>query len=124
MVRLFFLLGTLTAGIAVAAGAFGAHGLKSFVSTGALENWNTAVRYQMYHAIALLVVAFSVEIWPSKIKLLSLGGWLFFSGIILFSGSLYALVLSKVNMLGMITPIGGILFVVGWLTLVIAVWNS
>jgi uncharacterized membrane protein YgdD (TMEM256/DUF423 family) len=124
MVRLFFLLGTLTAGIAVAAGAFGAHGLKSFVSTGVLENWNTAVRYQMYHAIALLVVAFSVEIWPSKIKLLSLGGWLFFSGIILFSGSLYALVLSKVNMLGMITPIGGILFVVGWLTLVIAVWNS
>lgn len=59
MVRLFFLLGTFTAGIAVAAGAFGAHGLKNIISTSELENWNTAVRYQFYHAIALVVVAFS-----------------------------------------------------------------
>ena len=124
MVRTFFLIGSVLAGIAVAAGAFGAHGLKNFVSPEGLDTWNTAVRYQVYHAFALIGVAFTINTWPAQTKLFNTAGWLFLMGVILFSGSLYTLVLSGIKQLGAITPIRGIMFVIGWLFLIIGVWKE
>src|SRR5205807_8916321 len=97
----------------VAFGAFGAHALKSRLSPDLLGVFETGVRYQMYHAFALLIVAAAIGHIGSA-RLLVLAGWFFFAGVLLFSGSLYALALSGVGMLGIITPIGGLLFIVGW----------
>jgi uncharacterized membrane protein YgdD (TMEM256/DUF423 family) len=124
MDRTFFMIGSILSGIAVATGAFGAHGLKNLVSAQALETWDKAVRYQMYHGLALLVLAWALTHWPEQAKLLGIGGWLFLAGTILFSGSLYVLVLSGVKWLGAITPLGGVAFVAGWLYLVIAAWRG
>lgn len=124
MDRLFFIIGSILGGIAVATGAFGAHGLKNLVSPENLETWDKAVRYQMYHALGLLALAWAITHWPDQARWLVIGGWLFLAGIILFSGSLYILVLSGVRWLGAITPLGGVAFVAGWLCLVIAVWRS
>jgi len=120
MARLFFIIGSILGGIAVTTGAFGAHGLKNHVPSEALGTWDTAARYQMYHALALLVVAISIKTWPSGAKLFGTGGWFFIAGVLLFSGSLYTLVLTGIKQLGAITPIGGVLFVVGWFLLVLA----
>jgi uncharacterized membrane protein YgdD (TMEM256/DUF423 family) len=124
MDRLFFILGSVLGGIAVAAGAFGAHGLKNTVTPERLGTFETAVRYQMYHALALLALAWAITHWPEQAKWLAVGGWLFLVGVILFSGSLYILVLSGIKWLGAITPLGGVAFVGGWLCLVIAAWRS
>ena len=124
MDRLFFILGSVLGGIAVAAGAFGAHGLKNTVTPERLGTFETAVRYQMYHALALLALAWAITHWPEQAKWLVVGGWLFLVGVILFSGSLYILVLSGIKWLGAITPLGGVAFVGGWLCLVIAAWRS
>ena len=124
MDRLFFIAGSVLAGLAVATGAFGAHGLQKMVTPERLETWEKAARYQIYHALALLLLAWAITHWPEQAKLLSTGGWLFIAGVVLFSGSLYLLVLSEITAFGAITPLGGVAFVAGWLCLVIAVWRG
>jgi uncharacterized membrane protein YgdD (TMEM256/DUF423 family) len=110
--RLFFFLGSLSAGIAVALGAFGAHALKARLSPEMLAVYDTGVRYQMFHALALLAVAWAGTRWPGS--LVTTSGWLFVAGTVLFSGSLLALSLTGVRGLGAITPIGGVAWLVGW----------
>ena len=114
----FLLVGSLLGFLGVAAGAFGAHGLRSRLSTDMLAVFETAVRYQMYHVFALLIVAAAIGRLGDA-RLLSLAGWFFVAGIFLFSGSLYALALSGVTTLGAITPLGGLAFLIGWACLAI-----
>ena len=116
--RLFFLLGSLSALVGVAAGAFGAHALRARLAPDLLAVFETAARYQMYHALALLAVAWAVGRWPGPLP--AWAGWLFVAGTLLFSGSLYALALSGVRWLGAITPLGGVCFLAGWLCLALA----
>ncbi len=118
MDRLFFALGTLSALTAVGAGAFGAHGLRSRLTPDLLTVFETAARYQMYHALALLAVAWAVTRWPGPWAVRA--GWLFVAGTVLFSGSLYALALSGVRWLGAVTPLGGAAFLAGWGCLLLA----
>ena len=113
MSRVFLLLGIVLAGLAVAAGAFGAHGLEGRVTPRRLAVFETAVRYQMYHALALLFVGLLAT--PSGVAWqLSWAGGLFVAGIALFSGSLYLLVLTDTGWLGAVTPLGGVAFLAGW----------
>ena len=121
MERHFLGIGALSACVAVAAGAFGAHGLRDVVSADRLVVWETAARYQMYHALGLLIVAYLASqktAGPAR-----LGGWLFVVGTVLFSGSLYALTLTGITILGAITPLGGLAFIAGWLVLAWGVWR-
>lgn len=104
--------GALFAGLAVAAGAFGAHMLKPILDTGMLGVFETAVRYQMYHALALCLVGWIGDRHPTL--RLAVVGWLFTIGIVLFSGSLYLLSLSGIRWVGALTPLGGAAFMVGW----------
>jgi len=122
MDRIFFALGCFSAFLAVAAGAFGAHALKGRLHVELLAVFEAGVRYQMYHALALVAVAWACTRWPGKAVRAS--GWLFVAGTVLFSGSLYILSLSGVRWLGMITPIGGVAFLAGWLCLAWAAWTS
>jgi uncharacterized membrane protein YgdD (TMEM256/DUF423 family) len=115
MDRVFLALGALSAFVGVAAGAFGAHALRRRLSAEMLAVFEIGVRYQMYHALALLVVAIAFGLQPNG--LLTISGWCFVLGTIVFSGSLYALSLSGKRWLGAITPIGGIAFLAGWLSL-------
>jgi uncharacterized membrane protein YgdD (TMEM256/DUF423 family) len=123
MDRVFFALGSLSAGLAVALGAFGAHVLKSRLAADMLANFETGVRYQMVHALALLAVAWAVSRWAGS-SLPVAAGWLFIAGTLLFSTSLYLLALSGVRWLGAITPLGGVAFVAGWLCLLLAAWRG
>lgn len=118
MDRLFFGLGAGSAFIGVAAGAFGAHALRARLSPELLAVFETGARYQMYHALALLAVAWAASRWPGA--LVHWAGWLFVAGTLLFSGSLYALALSGVRWLGAITPLGGVAFLAGWACLLLA----
>ena len=118
MDRTFFRLGAASALIAVAAGAFGAHALRERLAPASLGVFETAARYQMYHALALLAVAWATTRWPGALTRSS--GWCFVAGTILFSGSLYLLALSGIGWLGAITPLGGAAFLLGWLCLVLA----
>ncbi len=111
-------LGAIVAGLAVAAGAFGAHALRARLDAGDLGVFETAARYQMYHGLALIAAGWVADRWPSRLA--SAAGWCFLAGIVLFSGSLYALVLSGVRGLGAITPLGGVAFLAGWLCLALA----
>jgi uncharacterized membrane protein YgdD (TMEM256/DUF423 family) len=111
---IFLLLGALSALIGVGMGAFGAHGLKAVISPELLAVYQTGVTYQMYHALGLIGVALIRQQSPDS-RLLCWAGRLMFMGIVLFSGSLYLLVLLNLNWLGMITPIGGVCFVTAWL---------
>jgi len=113
--RTFALLGALSAFVAVAAGAFGAHGLKSKLTPELLAVFETGARYQMFHALALLAVAWAQTRWPGGATTWS--GWLFFAGTLLFSGSLYALALTGARWMGAITPVGGLALLLGWLCL-------
>lgn len=122
MDRLFFLMGALSAFVGVAAGAFGAHGLKSRLGEDMLAVFETGVRYQMYHAFALFAVAWAHARWPGALT--SAGGWLFLAGTVVFSGSLYALSLTGQRWLGAVTPLGGLAFLAGWLCLAAACWKS
>jgi uncharacterized membrane protein YgdD (TMEM256/DUF423 family) len=122
MDRLFFALGAASAFIGVAAGAFGAHGLKSRLSAETLGVFEVGVRYQMYHAFALFVAAWAQGRWPGA--LVTASGWLFVLGTLLFSGSLYVLSLTGVRWLGAITPLGGLAFLGGWLSLALACWKA
>ncbi|HEY2825149.1 MAG TPA: DUF423 domain-containing protein [Gemmatimonadales bacterium] len=101
--------------LAVAAGAFGAHALKTHLAPDLLTTFETAARYQMYHALALFAVAWTHQRAPSPWS--EAAGWLFVWGTAIFSGSLYALALSGVVVLGAITPIGGVALLAGWLCL-------
>jgi uncharacterized membrane protein YgdD (TMEM256/DUF423 family) len=113
--RTFFALGAVLAGLAVAAGAFGAHGLHGRLEPDMLAVFETGARYQTYHALALLAVAWATVRWPDGHA--TLAGWLFVAGIVVFSGSLYLLSLSGVRWLGAITPLGGLCFLAGWAVL-------
>ena len=122
MDRLFFTLGSIAALLAVALGAFAAHGLKSRLDAAMLAIFETGVRYHMYHALALLAVAWAAARWPGGA--VNASGWLFVAGIVLFSGSLYTLSLTGIRWLGVITPLGGAAFLVGWLCLAWAAWKA
>lgn len=111
--------GALFALLAVMAGAFGAHGLRAQVSARALEVFQTAVTYQVYHALALVLVALLTAFGIHR-RLLTLAAGFFLAGIILFSGSLYLLVLTELSWPGPITPVGGVCFMVGWALVVAA----
>lgn len=110
--RNWWVAGAVMAGLAVLAGAFGAHALKARLSPELLQVFETGVRYQMYHALGLLAVAVACDRWPQSH--FSLVGWLMLAGIVLFSGSLYALCLTGVRVLGAITPFGGVCFLAAW----------
>jgi len=122
MDRFFFIAACLFGFLAVALGAFGAHGLKAYLEATLLVTFETGVRYQMYHSMALLAVALAYTRWPGKGLIIS--GWMFIAGIVLFSGSLYALSLSGERSLGMITPFGGLAFLAGWLSMAWSVWKK
>lgn len=122
MQRAFALCGALSAALAVAAGAFGAHALKTRLSAELLAVFETAARYQLYHALALLAVAALLPRWPAPP--LRAAGWLFLIGTVLFSGSLYLLALTGTRWLGAITPLGGLCFIAGWLSLALGVWRG
>src|SRR5881392_1355205 len=112
MEKLFFIAGSLSAGLGVLFGAFGAHALKGRLGVDALTTFETGVRYQMYHALALLAVAWAVSRWPAS-TLPGWAGWLFIIGTVLFSGSLYGLSVLGQRWLGAITPLGGLAFIAG-----------
>jgi len=120
--RVFFALGALAGFVGVALGAFAAHGLKSRLDAGMLATFEIGVRYQMYHALALLAVAWACTKWPGA--WVNASGWLFVAGILVFSGSLYLLALTGVRWLGAITPLGGLAFLAGWICLAWAALKS
>lgn len=112
MDRLFFAIGSILAAIAVGAGAYGAHG--EAVLNADQARWVAkAARYQMYHSLALICVSLAISNWPTGAQLFTVAGWLFLVGIVLFSGSLYVMTFSGLN-LGYCTPAGGMAFIVGW----------
>ncbi len=122
--KTWLITAAVLAGLAVAFGAFGAHGLKARFSADhpMLANWETAARYQMYHALALLAVGLLAIGSPSRT--LNMAGLCMTLGTIIFSGCLYALVLTGERRLGAIVPIGGVLMIVGWLFLAVAAFRS
>ncbi|MBB3103434.1 DUF423 domain-containing protein [Azomonas macrocytogenes] len=121
MVRSFLLLAAFFGFTGVALGAFGAHGLKDKLTPEYLAIFQTAVHYQQIHALALLGIAVAVQRTPTA--LLAWSGSLFCAGILLFSGSLYLLTMTGVGKLGIVTPIGGLAFMAGWLCLGLAAWR-
>jgi uncharacterized membrane protein YgdD (TMEM256/DUF423 family) len=122
MERTLMFLAAVNGFLAVALGAFGAHGLKTMLETAAdgaqrLEWWETAARYHMYHALALGLLAYLAGrvSWGG----LATGGWLMLAGIILFCGSLYVMTLTGMRALGAVTPLGGVAFLAGWVLLAV-----
>jgi uncharacterized membrane protein YgdD (TMEM256/DUF423 family) len=113
--KAFFLLGSCSGFVAVAAGAFGAHALRGRLSPELLAVYETAVRYQAYHAFALIAAAGAVARWPGRLS--RAAGWLFAAGTVLFCGSLYALAATGARALGAVTPFGGFAWLLGWLCL-------
>lgn len=113
MQRHFLLIGAILGFLGVAVGAFGAHGLRNRLSPEMLAVFEIGVRYQMYHVFALLIVAASIG-HAGQARLLTIAGWSFVAGIVIFSGSLYALALTSTTVFGAVTPIGGLAFLVGW----------
>ena len=124
MDKVFTIIGSALMMLGVGAGAFGAHGLSSYFERFPnLEGtFETAVHYHIYHAIGILFLAWAVTKWPGTLT--SWAGYLLFAGILIFSGSLYLLVLTRQSWLGAITPIGGVAFISGWACLLIAAWRS
>ena len=123
MARFFLTSAALLAGLAVAAGAFATHALRAQLSDRALAIFETAVRYQMYHALALLLVGVLLSRAEAGVVALTVTGWAFLAGIVLFSGSLYGLSLAGIKVLGAIAPVGGLALMMGWLCLAIGAWN-
>jgi len=113
--RTFVALGALFAGLAVALGAFGAHALRASLAPRDLEIFETGVRYQMYHALALILVGVLSAYRPQSSLLAA--GWLFSAGIVIFSGSLYLLVITNTRWLGAVTPLGGVAFILAWISM-------
>jgi uncharacterized membrane protein YgdD (TMEM256/DUF423 family) len=112
MDRTFFGLGAVFAFLGVALGAFAAHALRGSLGAADLATFETGVRYQVYHALALLATAWAASRWPGGTA--HAAGWLFVAGIVLFSGSLYALVLAGQRWMGAVTPFGGLCFLAAW----------
>ena len=113
----WFATGALAGATGVLLGAFGAHALKARISQELLAVFEVGVRYQMYHAFALLAVAWATTRWPGSWT--NASGWLFFAGIVIFSGSLYLMALTGTRWLGAVTPIGGLCFILGWIALTV-----
>ncbi len=122
MKTLFFVLGSGFSLLSVLFGAFGAHTLKDSLSKEMLDYFEVGVRYQMYHAIGLIVVAWAMSQWQNALT--NAAGWCFLAGILIFSGSLYILSLTGMRWLGAITPIGGLAFIAGWCCLIIAAFQK
>jgi uncharacterized membrane protein YgdD (TMEM256/DUF423 family) len=116
MEKTFLVIGAVLGALAVAIGAFGAHGLKALVTADLLANFETGARYHMYHALAIVAVALVIARHPAA-PLAPVAGWLFLAGIVIFSGSLYLMALTGMRWLGAITPIGGVLLIGGWVCL-------
>ena len=114
MTKIFLAIASIFGGLSVGTGAFASHALKDKLSERALEIFETAARYQMYHALALLLVALLINQTESSQPSLVIAGWAFIIGIFVFSGSLYALSLTNIKVLGAITPLGGLTFIIGW----------
>lgn len=123
MAKLFLSIASILAGLSVAGGAFASHALKEKLSQRAIEIFETGSKYQMYHALALLAIALLLSRSEVASTLLNTAGFAFIAGIVLFSGSLYALSLSGIKWLGAITPLGGVAFLVGWGCLAVAAWS-
>ena len=123
MTQLFLLLAAILGGLSVGCGAFASHALREKLSERSLEIFETGARYQMYHALALLLVAVLLSRTESPPPALVATGWLFIIGIAIFSGSLYALSLTGVKSIGAITPLGGVAFIAGWGALAFAAWS-
>lgn len=115
----FVVAGALLAAVAVAAGAFGAHALADRLTPQRLATWETGARYHLIHAVALVALGAVAARWPAP--LLSVTGWLFTFGIIVFAGTCYALALDGPRWLGAITPLGGLSLIAGWVVLAVAV---
>ena len=122
MERVFFSSGALLAGLAIMAGAYGAHGGETALSQDQARWVAKAAQYQMYHGLALLAVAWACTQWPEQVRLFQASGCLFLIGIICFSGSLYLMAFTGTN-LGHITPLGGLAFIIGWFLLAIGAWR-
>lgn len=120
MQNLFLVFASINGFIAVALGAFAAHGLKNILTPDLLNTFQTGVQYHMYHALALLGVGLLTLHYPNN-PLLKTSGYLFLLGIILFSGSLYILALSGIRWLGAVTPLGGVAFLTAWALLALSV---
>jgi uncharacterized membrane protein YgdD (TMEM256/DUF423 family) len=118
--KTFLALGGVAALLAVALGAFGAHALKNRIPAEMLAVWHTGVEYHLFHALGLLAVGLAAVHLPDS-TLLKWSGWLMLAGIVLFSGSLYALALSGLSWLGAVTPAGGLAFIAAWTVFVAAV---
>ena len=121
--KLFLVLGSTSALLAVLLGAFGAHALKNKLSADMLAIFQTGVQYHFYHSLGLLAVGFIATQLPVS-STLKWSGWLMFVGIVIFSGSLYLLSITGVRWLGAITPIGGVAFIAGWALLAYAIYQS
>jgi uncharacterized membrane protein YgdD (TMEM256/DUF423 family) len=122
MPRAFLLLAALAGFIGVALGAFGAHALKRTLTPEMLAVFETGVRYQMYHAFALVAVAWAESRWHARA--FRVAGWLLVAGILVFSGSLYALAFTGVKVIGAITPLGGLALLAGWAALTWGAWRA
>jgi len=123
MTRIFMGVGAILGGLSVVAGAFASHALREKLSDRAMSIFDTAARYQMYHAIALLLVTLLLSRPEFPQPTLVAAGWAFIIGIAIFSGSLYALSLTDIKVLGAITPLGGAAFIAGWSCLAIAAFS-
>lgn len=119
MNRTFVALGGICAFLSVAFGAFGAHALKAKLAADMLANFQTGVQYQMMHSLGLIAIGLAASLLPANGHLRR-AGWSMFVGIVVFSGSLYVLSITGIKQLGAITPIGGVAFLFGWLSLVLA----
>ena len=123
MFRLFLVIAAILGGLSVTLGAFASHALKEKLTERSLEVFELATRYQMYHALALLFVALLLSRAETVQSFLTASGFAFIIGVLLFCGSLYALSFSGIKVLGAITPLGGVAFIVGWVCLAIAAWG-
>ncbi|MGK7935111.1 MAG: DUF423 domain-containing protein [Xenococcaceae cyanobacterium] len=123
MTRFFLSIAAILAGLSVAGGAFASHALKERLSERALAIFETGSRYQMYHALALLAIGLLLSRSEVAPTLLNTAGFAFIAGVVLFSGSLYALSLSGIKWLGAVAPLGGVAFLVGWGCLALAAWS-
>jgi uncharacterized membrane protein YgdD (TMEM256/DUF423 family) len=123
MIQIFISVAALLGGLSVAAGAFASHALREKLSERAIEIFETGARYQMYHALALLLVALLLSRAEAAQSILMASGIAFIVGVVMFSGSLYTLSLTNIKWLGAIAPLGGAAFIVGWSCLAVAAWS-
>lgn len=123
MTKIFLVIASILGGLSVVAGSFASHALKEKLSQYSLDIFQTGPRLQIYHSLALLMVAFLLIIEELPQSLMVVAGYAFITGIVIFSGSLYALSMTGIKWLGAITPIGGVVLIVGWSCMAIAGWN-